>query len=200
MVRDAAGRDVLDWRSMTLACGCGGGQAIHDVLPRALSTAARLVIDADGLNAVAGDPALQTQLRARASRGLETILTPHPLEAARLLGCDAATVQSDRITAASTLADRLACIVILKGSGSIVAAPGRAPSINPTGNAALSTAGTGDVLAGWLAGLWSQGIEARAAAIAGTYLHGAAADRWIAQGASGALTASRLIALMQPAP
>ncbi len=200
MLRDTMARDAMDWRSMTLACGCGGGDAVREVLPRALSNAPRLVLDADGLNAVASDLALQSQLKARAQRGLGTILTPHPLEAARLLGCDAATVQADRLAAATSLAGRHGCVVILKGSGSIVASPGAAPSINPTGNAALSTAGTGDVLAGWLAGLWTQGLEARAAALAATYLHGRAADRWIDDGHTGALTASRLIGLMQSGP
>ena len=84
------------------------------------------------------------------------MLTPHPLEAARLLGVASAEVQADRLRAAQALAERFGCVVLLKGSGSVIATPGRVPHINPTGNAALASAGTGDVLAGWIGGLWAQ--------------------------------------------
>jgi len=163
----------------TVVCGCGGGDAVRSVLPRLLSLAPRLVLDADALNAIAADTALQTQLRARAARGYATVLTPHPLEAARLLGVPTAEVQADRLRAAQSLADRFGCAALLKGSGSVIAAPGRAPHINPTGNAALATAGTGDVLAGWIGGLWAQESSTESAftiAAASTHMHGAAAD------------------------
>ena len=65
-------------------------------------------------------------------------------------------MQADRLAAAQQLADRYACVVVLKGSGSVIAAPELVPRINPTGNAALATAGTGDVLAGWIGGMWAQ--------------------------------------------
>lgn len=163
----------------TVVCGCGGGDAVRAALPRLLGLATRLVLDADALNAIASDEALQTQLSARVARGHATVLTPHPLEAARLLGSTAREVQADRLQAAKTLADRFGCVVLLKGSGSIIAAPGHAPNTNPTGNASLATAGTGDVLAGWLGGLWAQSGHADTAcqiAAAATYAHGAAAD------------------------
>ncbi len=126
------------------------------------------------------------------------MLTPHPLEAARLLGSDATAVQGDRLAAAGTLAERFGCTVLLKGSGTIVAQPGRAPSINPTGHAALASPGTGDVLAGWIGGLWASQHAADAdgggfsAAVAAAYVHGAAAD------AAGVpvLQASRLVERM----
>ena len=164
----------------TLVCGCGGGDDVRLVLPRLLSLAQRLVIDADALNAVAADPGLQAQLQARADRGLASVLTPHPLEAARLLGRDTAAVQADRLAAAQALAERYHCVALLKGSGSIVAAPGCVPHVNPTGSAALASPGTGDVLAGWIGGLWAQTAEADeafAVAVAGAYRHGAAADK-----------------------
>lgn len=164
----------------TVVAGCGGGDAVRVVLPRLLSLAPRLVLDADALNAIATDRSLQTLLAARAARsGYETVLTPHPLEAARLLGCDAAAVQRDRLKSAQTLADRWRCVVLLKGSGTLIAAPLRMPHVNPTGNAALATAGTGDVLAGWIAGMWAQGGSADqsfACAVAAAYVQGAAAD------------------------
>ena len=140
----------------TVVCGCGGGDAVRASLPRLLSVVRRLVLDADALNALAADTALATLLRARAARGHASVLTPHPLEAARLLGCATPQVQADRLHAATELANRFACIVVLKGSGSVVAAPAATPRINSTGNAALASAGTGDVLAGWLAGRWAQ--------------------------------------------
>ena len=111
-----------------------------------------------------------------------SVITPHPLEAARLLACSNPAIQADRLAAARRLADELACVVVLKGSGSIVAAPGRAPCINASGDASLATAGTGDVLAGWLGGHWAQREEPDAlerawhAARHATWWHGAAAE------------------------
>jgi hydroxyethylthiazole kinase-like uncharacterized protein yjeF len=162
----------------TVVAGCGGGQAVGEALPPLLSHAPRLVLDADALNCIASDASLQALLVARAGKGCGTVLTPHPLEAARLLGDDTASaVQADRLAAATALAERFRCVVVLKGSGSVVASPGERPSINPTGNAALASAGTGDVLAGWLAGHWSAHRgTAREAAVQSVWWHGHAAD------------------------
>ncbi|MEP7102831.1 MAG: NAD(P)H-hydrate dehydratase [Burkholderiales bacterium] len=179
----------------TVVCGCGGGDAVRAPLPRLIGIAQRLVLDADALNALAADTSLETLLRARSARGLATVLTPHPLEAARLLVCTTAEVQADRLRAARELADRFACIVVLKGSGSVIAAPAQISRINSTGNAALASAGTGDVLAGWLGGRWAQhasGDEAATAFIAARQAvaeHGAAAEPQ----PSGALRAGDLI-------
>ncbi len=176
---------ACDLERSTVVCGCGGGDAVRAVLPALLSRSARLVLDADALNAVAADSALRSLLDARARRGLHSILTPHPLEAARLLGTNTAAVQHDRLAAATSLAQSLGAIVVLKGSGTVIAAPDRAPAINPTGNASLASGGTGDVLAGWIAGAWSARAAAadqrdadRAwhSALASVWLHGAAAD------------------------
>ncbi|MBC7955641.1 MAG: NAD(P)H-hydrate dehydratase [Cytophagales bacterium] len=165
----------------TVVCGCGGGEAMRTVLPRLLSSAGRLVLDADALNVIAADDSLQQLLAARALRGRETVLTPHPLEAARLLNTNTSLVQADRLAAAQQLAERFGSVVVLKGSGSVIAAPGSAPWINPTGSAALATAGTGDVLAGWLGGSWSaSGASATQAARHTTWLHGRAADLCLA--------------------
>jgi len=169
--------DALSPQALTVVAGCGGGAAIAPVLPRWLG-AARLVLDADGLNAVAQDTQLQRLLHARAERQRPTVLTPHPLEAARLLGCRASDVQRNRLHAAQQLAERYAATVVLKGSGTVIAAPQRPPLINPTGNARLATAGTGDVLAGLIGARLAAGESAHAAACAAVWLHGAAADRW----------------------
>lgn len=167
----------------TVVCGCGGGTAVAQVLPALLAHAGRLVIDADGLNALARERALLSALRARAPNGRPTILTPHPLEAARLLGSSAGDVQADRLAAARALADASAAVVVLKGSGSVIAAPGRTPWINASGNAALASPGSGDVLAGWIGGLWARqgpGDDGWTSACRSVWLHGRAADRALA--------------------
>ena len=181
--------EVLELEALTVVCGCGGGEAVAEVLPAVLARAARLVLDADALNAVASSAALQTALAKRAAFRQGTILTPHPLEAARLLGCSAQAVQADRLAAAQSLVQRFGCVCVLKGSGSVVAGPGRVPAINPTGNARLATAGTGDVLAGMLGAHWATGKESFAAACSAVYQHGRLADRWPAD---QALVASAL--------
>lgn len=164
--------------SATVVCGCGGGEAVAVELPALLLRSRCLLLDADALNAIAADSQLLQRLSARAAHGQQTLLTPHPLEAARLLGCTAAHVQADRLRAAQQLAERCQCVVVLKGSGSVIAAPGQTPHINTSGNAALASPGTGDVLAGWIGALWSQGLSAFDAARLGAYQHGAAADAW----------------------
>ena len=164
----------------TVACGCGGGSDVRQALPPLLTHAGRLVLDADALNALADDTDLQTLLRQRGARGLPTVLTPHPLEAARLLACSVGDVQHDRLAAAKALSARLGATVLLKGSGTVIESSAGVPWINSTGNAALATAGTGDVLAGWLAGLWAQRPKAPPAetAAAAAWQHGRAADRF----------------------
>jgi ADP-dependent NAD(P)H-hydrate dehydratase / NAD(P)H-hydrate epimerase len=182
-------------RHTTVVCGCGGADAVRHVLPPLLSHSLRLVLDADALNAVAADAQLQTLLRQRAGRGAMTVLTPHPLEAARLLSSTTPQVQAQRLRAAQTLADDFNATVLLKGSGSIITAPGHLPRINASGNAALATAGTGDVLAGYLAGLWAQQPTAPAIDIASdaAWWHGHAADEWLSLGNLGPLRASALV-------
>jgi hydroxyethylthiazole kinase-like uncharacterized protein yjeF len=187
--------DALDLAHQVVVCGCGGGAAVAAVLPRILSRAHTLVLDADGLHAVANDSALQALLRARAARGWRTLLSPHPLEAARLLGSSTAAVQADRLDAAASLAAQMQCVVVLKGSGTVIAAPDVIPVINPTGNARLATAGTGDVLAGMLGAALAAGLPAFDAACSAVFQHGRLADRWPAD---QALTASRLAQNHQP--
>jgi hydroxyethylthiazole kinase-like uncharacterized protein yjeF len=165
-------------RAATVVCGCGGGDAVAAVLPAVLTHAARLLLDADALNALAADVQLRQRLRARAAHGRPTVLTPHPLEAARLLGTDARQVQADRFGAARALAGELDCVVVLKGSGTLVARPDGRVTVNPTGNARLASAGTGDVLAGWIGGRWARcGGAAEVAAVEGVYRHGLAAEQ-----------------------
>ncbi len=180
---------ALDFSALHLACGCGGGEAVRAILPRALHNARSLVLDADALNAVAADTALQALLRARGARGRPTVLTPHPLEAARLLQCTTSEVQADRLAAARALAEQFGAVTVLKGSGTVVAATDGTSWINPTGNARLATAGTGDVLAGMVAARLAAGANATQAAGEAVFVQGRLADAWPA---STALTAASL--------
>jgi NAD(P)H-hydrate epimerase len=148
---------------------------------RALVAEARvpLVLDADGLNALAGDFAA---LDARRTLGAPAVLTPHSGEYERLMG---RPVGDDRIEAARTLADRSAAVVLLKGPGTVVASPGGALALNPTGGAALATAGSGDVLTGIIAGFLARGMASFEAAAAAAWVHGATADRLVATDGPG---------------
>ncbi len=161
----------------TLVAGCGGGEAIRAHLPRLLSRAVRLVLDADALNAIAQDQGLLHLLQQRGQRQLETVLTPHPLEAARLLGMDTSEVQADRLASAQALARLTHSCVVLKGAGSVIARAQGLPHVNPTGNARLSTAGSGDVLAGMIGARMAQGQTAWEAACGAVYAHGQRAEK-----------------------
>ncbi|MEO6319367.1 MAG: NAD(P)H-hydrate dehydratase [Polaromonas sp.] len=184
--------EALDMAHQVVVCGCGGGDAVKTILGKVLSTARRAVFDADALNAIAMDPQLQTQLKARHGRGYNTVLTPHPLEAARLTGMTVAAVQADRITAARQLAERFQCVVVLKGSGTLIACPGHQPMVNASGNALLATAGTGDVLAGMVGAFLASGMSDFQAACSAVFTHGHRADTWARGMPRQALTASAL--------
>lgn len=166
----------LDLASMTVVAGCGGGGAIAPFLPRLLEQSTHLVLDADALNAIAKETALQELLVAR--RGRTTVLTPHPLEAARLMNTTSAEVQADRLGIVRAMAERFGCIAVLKGSGTVIAAPGILPHINPTGNARLATAGTGDVLAGLIGARITAGADAFFSTCNSVFRHGEVADGW----------------------
>ncbi|MFQ5441701.1 MAG: NAD(P)H-hydrate dehydratase [Thermodesulfobacteriota bacterium] len=151
--------------------GLGTSPEILRLMEKVLMGAAPpLVIDADGLNSLAG------HLRVLKESNKEIVLTPHPGEAARLLGVKAADVQRDRFGAAEEIMRRSGCVVLLKGAFTVIADLKGSLYINPTGNPGLATAGTGDVLSGMIGGLMAQGLSAVEAATAGAYLHGLAAD------------------------
>lgn len=183
----------MDFSSATLVIGPGLGtsQAARDMLAEGLGKGQAIVLDADALNLIASDSALQALL---AQRDTPALMTPHPLEAARLLQVSTKEIQSDRLASARRIALRFNAAVILKGSGSIIAQPDGQIMINTTGNPALATAGTGDVLAGICGALLAQHFPAWQAALAATWLHGAAADKLVAEGTGPiGLTASELI-------
>lgn len=170
--------DALELHANTVVCGCGGSDAIEAYLPRVLNSPCPVVLDADALNVLARMPALHEALRQRARAMRPTVLTPHPLEAARLLGVTSRQIQSDRLSAAQELSQQLSSTVVLKGSGTIVSESGRVPVINPTGNPRLAIPGSGDVLAGMVGALLGQGLSAFDAACQATFRHGLIADKW----------------------
>jgi NAD(P)H-hydrate epimerase len=174
----AAARDVV-------ALGPGIGRADETrsfVRSFAADLGSPLVLDADGLVAFEGAHA---ELRARRA---PTVLTPHPGEAALLLGSTPAALNRDRPAAARRLAAETGAIVVLKGAASVVATPEGLLAVNPTGGPALASGGTGDVLTGVIAGLLAQGLPPREAAALGVFVHGHAADRLaVRRGAVGLL-------------
>ncbi len=159
--------------------GLGRSEQALELLAACVHSAAVLVLDADALNLLAATQQLKNGLVLRSS---PTLLTPHPGEAATLLGCDTHTVQRDRISAASRLAETYRSCVVLKGTGSVCATADGEWRINPTGNPGLSAAGTGDVLTGMLAAFLAQGLHPFVALQLAVYLHGAAADSLVEQG------------------
>jgi hydroxyethylthiazole kinase-like uncharacterized protein yjeF len=164
----------------------------RSVLPAAIASAKPLVLDADALNALAYNEAVAESLLAR-KQG-PTLLTPHPAEAARLLGCGTAEVQRDRLSAALAIAHKFGAHVVLKGAGSICAFPDGRWSVNTTGNPGLASGGTGDVLAGMVGALLAQGLRGEQALQYAVCLHGAAADACVARGDGPAgLTASEVM-------
>jgi NAD(P)H-hydrate epimerase len=185
----AAARDVA-------ALGPGIGRAEETLafvrhVTRAL--ASPLVLDADGLVAFADAVG---ELRARSA---PTVLTPHPGEAALLLGGTPAEVNRDRPAAARRLAADSGAVVVLKGAATVVAEPDGAILVNPTGGPALASGGTGDVLTGVIAGLLAQGLGAREAAALGAYLHGAAADLLAERRSSAGVLAGEVAGLLPDA-
>ena len=148
-------------------------------LDAAIARDVPLILDADALNLVAYDP---KRREAVAARHAPTLVTPHPAEAARLIDSHTADVQHDRIKAAREIARRLNAHTVLKGAGSICAAPDGRWSINTSGNPGMAAAGMGDVLTGIISALLAQRVPAAEALAGAVYLHGAAADALVARG------------------
>jgi hydroxyethylthiazole kinase-like uncharacterized protein yjeF len=171
--------------------GMGKSEAAAASLRAALKSPVQLVLDADALNMIAASRALAALL---AKRKAAAILTPHPAEAARLLGATTAGVQVDRVASAKAIAQRYRGLVVLKGNGSVIAAPDGKFWINPSGNPGMASAGMGDALSGMIAALIAQGAQPLHALLAGVYLHGAAADALVASGIGPiGITASEVI-------
>jgi len=187
-VLGAAALPVIgDFAAGKAALALGPGLGTHSETVRLVQdlvtqTTLPTVIDADGLNALAANPACLGQASA------PLILTPHPGEMARLTGLSTGHIQAHRLEVAGQLAHDHGVIVVLKGNQTIIAAPDVRLTINSTGNPALATGGTGDVLTGMIVGFLAQGLAPYDAARVAVYLHGLAADLWVqTQGQAGLL-------------
>jgi hydroxyethylthiazole kinase-like uncharacterized protein yjeF len=173
---DALGQD-LD--AIVVGPGIGQGERAETLVGAALASDLPCVVDADGLNLIAENEDLR---HACMRRGAETLLTPHPAEAARLLALTTSDVQADRVKAARILAENLKAHVVLKGAGSILVARDGHWFVNTSGNPGMASAGMGDVLAGMLGALLAQRYSGESALVLGVHLHGVAADELVRDG------------------
>jgi hydroxyethylthiazole kinase-like uncharacterized protein yjeF len=197
MVRDAKVL-VKDDTMTAFAIGMGMGETGAASLLALLSLDKPTLVDADALNVISINPSIRAAFEAKKSENtrpfLPFLFTPHPGEAARLLGLSSTEVQADRPTAALRLAAQFASVFVLKGAGSIIAHPDGRYVINTTGNAGMATGGMGDALSGMIAALMAIGLDTWDAARLGVYLHGAAGDAALHHGMGPhGLTASEVI-------
>jgi len=167
----------LDLNALVVGPGIGDGERAETLLGAALASDIPCVLDADALNLMAQNRDLSDACRRRSA---DTIITPHPAEAARLLGSSTRAIQEDRPASAQALRERYNAHVVLKGNGSVLAARDGHWFINISGNPGMASAGMGDVLAGILGALLGQGFTGESALVLGTHLHGAAADAYVA--------------------
>ena len=162
-------------QSLLVGCGLGRGSDVARLLRQTLFThrypGAPMALDADALNILSGIPEWWAGLRG------EAVVTPHPGEMSRLTGMSTAEVNSTRMSAAREWAARWNATVALKGAYTVVGSPQGLVRVSPFANPALASAGTGDVLAGVIAGLLAQGMSPFDAASCGVYLHGAAGEQ-----------------------
>jgi ADP-dependent NAD(P)H-hydrate dehydratase / NAD(P)H-hydrate epimerase len=171
--------------------GMGKSASAAKALRASLALPVAILLDADALNLIAAQPRTAASV---AKRKAPTIMTPHPAEAARLLGKTTSQVQADRVDSARAIAKRFRCLVLLKGNGSVIAEPRGKFWINTSGNPGMSSAGMGDALGGMIAALCAQGADPLQSLLAGTYLHGAAADALLAAGTGPlGITASEML-------
>ncbi len=182
VVRDL---DPLLGRATVIAIGPGLGQSVwsRSLFSRVLESKLPVVVDADALNLLAQDPVTRHNW----------ILTPHPGEAARLLGCSAADIEADRFTAAKSIQQQFGGIAVLKGSGSIVVDRQGKVSVCDAGNPGMATGGMGDILTGVIAGLLAQECAPGAAAALAVCLHAEAADKAAAAEGERGLLAGDLL-------
>jgi hydroxyethylthiazole kinase-like uncharacterized protein yjeF len=179
MLRHADDVLGLDLDALVVGPGLGQGERAETLIGAALASDIPCVLDADALNLLSQNETLR---QACVRRSAETLLTPHPGEAATLSRKSISEIQSDRVAAARQLARTFNAHVVLKGNGSILAARDGHWFINASGNSGMASAGMGDVLAGMLGSLLAQRYTGEAALVLGTHLHGAAADELVRLG------------------
>lgn len=174
--------------SVLIGPGLGNNEDCAKIVERLLKTATvPLVLDADAINTLAGKPEII------AAAQCPVILTPHPGELARLMGSSADTIQKNREDACRTAAQKTGAVVILKGAGTLISAPSGEMSVNLTGNPGMATGGSGDILAGLLAGLLAQRMNPLDAAKAAVWIHGKAGDAAALRQTQTAVSANDII-------
>ncbi len=175
---------------LVIGPGLGMSTNAYFWLDCALKSTQPLVLDADALNLISIYPKLASTLSARK---VDTIITPHAAEAARMQKIDTVTVQNNRMATVKKLVEHFKCYAVLKGAGSICILPDGKRYINASGNPGLGSAGTGDVLSGIIGALLAQGLSTKNALLLAVYLHGAAADELLDQlGGPIGMTASEV--------
>jgi NAD(P)H-hydrate epimerase len=178
----------LDADALVVGPGLGRGEGVSTFVRELLDQSETpLILDADALNAFSDDSAALI-----GPDGRDIIITPHPGEMSRLVGCTTADVQADRLGIARDFATSHKLYVVLKGYRTIVATPSGKSFVNPTGSPGMATGGTGDVLAGMLGAWMGQLLDAEAACRLGVYLHGAAGELADADLGEVSMTASDL--------
>ncbi|MGH8766049.1 MAG: NAD(P)H-hydrate dehydratase, partial [Burkholderiales bacterium] len=191
MLRHADDVLGLDLDAVVIGPGLGDSERAETLLGAVLSSDIPCVLDADGLNLISANEDLR---KACSRRTRDTIITPHPAEAGRLLAETTAQVQADRLKAARNLSTNLNAHTVLKGNGSVLVAPDGHWFVNTSGNPGMASAGMGDVLAGMLGALLAQKFTGETALVLGTHLHGCAADECVRVGTGPVgLTAGELI-------
>ncbi len=182
---------ILESGSLLIGCGLSQSDTARQMLSWALNAyTGTLIIDADGLNLLAGCIECTVQTKAK------MILTPHPGEMARLCGVSVAEIEAHRAFYATKLAQTTGAVVVLKGHETLIASPDGRLFYNPTGNPGMATGGSGDVLAGMTAALAANGRDPFEAALTAVYLHGYAGDMAAEQVGEVSLLPSDLIRLL----
>ena len=166
-------KDISKYKAISIGCGLSTERSARDFILKFLKNNLKsekpFIIDADAINALASKDNMPIPANA--------VITPHPLELSRIMDMDVSEIQEDRVKAASSAADYLNCIVVLKGKDTVIAAPvENIAYINPTGNSALAKGGSGDVLTGMIAGFAAQGLKLVDAVLLAVYLHGRAGE------------------------
>jgi hydroxyethylthiazole kinase-like uncharacterized protein yjeF len=174
---------------LAIGCGLGHDDVAQQILHDALKLDTVLVLDADALNILALRPDLRTALISRKNA---SVITPHPGEAAHLLGCNTEVVQAARAEAAQELAKRFHSAVVLKGAHSLCVTRNGKILVNKTGNPGMSSPGMGDVLTGMIAAFIAQGLNVDQALLLAVHLHGAAGDAIAKQKVTIGMTATEV--------
>ena len=184
--RRAAGCDAV-----LLGCGLGRGRQTDALVRRLMDLPQPLVLDADGINALAANIDILKNIKA------PVILTPHPGEMSRLTGMSIADIERDRVNVARRFADEYGVVLLLKGASTVITGAGRRDAyINVTGNQGMAKGGSGDMLSGIILALLAQGVYPFDAAVLGAYIHGAAGDAAARELSLSSMLASDCIAAL----